>query len=322
MMFYLSKFLAIVSSWQFQFALILFAVIFGLIISIDTIVKVLKKKNKYIKRIEKHREFSKEDVFENFKEKNKYSDAFNKYIKPYIKKNPNLFCKMLNIIGIDLQKIQRQLLRANIKNITSEELASLKIVGFLAGIFISITTFPFLKYTGLSLGIGFYIYLGFIPFLKLDKKYNKRKNEIKEMLPIYLRLLASATSSGLTVEEAIRRVSEKYPCLLSEEFKKVENESKYTNNWMDALENMAFRNDIDELYNLVSEIKISKERGTPITDVLLKNAEKIETEKVLRSSETARKKSTLLILPIFLFLFAPLVTLIMLPAVSIMTSSF
>ena len=92
-------------------ALIVFALILivGVVI---TIVMEKRRKNKYIKRIEKHREFSKEDVFEEFKEKNRYSDAFNKYVRPYIQKNPNGFHRLLKSLGLDLQSFQKQLLRA------------------------------------------------------------------------------------------------------------------------------------------------------------------------------------------------------------------
>ncbi|QUH22023.1 type II secretion system F family protein [Alkaliphilus sp. B6464] len=318
----INKLISIITSIEFQFALIVFAVVLGIIIVSTIIMSNIKKKNKYVSRIEKHREFSEEDVFEDFQEKNKYSDAFNRYVKPYIKKHPDVFTKILGTTGIDLQEIQRKLLRANVRDKTPEQMAALKIIGLFAGVFVCVATFPFMDYMGLAIGLGFYFYLSIIPFSRLDSRYNKRKDEIKDTLPTYLRLMANATSVGHTVEEATRRVSDRYNCILSEEFKKVENEAKYSNNWSDALENMAFRNDVDELYNLVSEIKISKEKGTPITELLLRHAEKIEVEKVLRSSEIARKKSTILILPIFLFLFAPLIGLIMLPAADIMMNSF
>ena len=71
-----------------------------------------RRKDKYIRRIEKHREFSKEDVFEEFKEKNRYSDAFNKYVRPYIHKNPNGFHRLLKSLGLDLQSFQRHVIES------------------------------------------------------------------------------------------------------------------------------------------------------------------------------------------------------------------
>lgn len=123
----LSRFISSVSSSGFHMALIVFALI--LIIGVVLTIFIEKqKKDKYIKRIEKHREFSKEDVFEEFKEKNRYSDAFNKYVRPYIQKNPDAFHRLLGKLGIDLQTFQRQLLRADVKNITPEEIAVMKMI--------------------------------------------------------------------------------------------------------------------------------------------------------------------------------------------------
>lgn len=316
----ISKFISTISSSGFHMALIVFGIVlvFG-IVWIQFVEK--RKQNKYVKRIEKHREFSKEDVFEEFKEKNKYSDAFNKYVRPYIRKNPTLFHKLLEALGIDLQVFQRQLLRADVRNQLPEELAVMKVIGLFGAIFIFITTFFFLGMNSLIFSLTFLVFFYVSPTAKLDKIYNKRKDEIKDTLPIYLRLLANATSSGLTIEEAIRKVCRKYPCLLSEEFKKVENEAKYSNNWGQALENMAFKNDIDELYNLISEIKITKEKGTPITEVLTRHAEKIEMESTFAVTEKARKKATTIIIPIFFFLFVPLLGLILLPTVNTLITS-
>lgn len=317
----LSKFISSVSSSGFHMALIAFALI--LIIGITaTIVIEKRKKDKYIKRIEKHREFSKEDVFEEFREKNRYSDAFNKYVRPYIKKNPDGFHKLLGILSIDLQSFQRQLLRADVKNITPEEIAVMKAIGIFGFLFILLTTVMFMGLYGVAFALFFLIIFFVFPTSRLDNIYKKRSAEIKDTLPTYLRLLASATSAGLTIEEAIRKVSRKYPCLLSEEFKKVENEAKYSNDWGQALENMAFKNDIDELHNLIAEIKITKEKGTPITDVLIRHADKIDMESTFTITERARKKSTTMILPIFLFLFAPLLGIIMLPMFSTLMTQF
>jgi len=312
----MSEILSIVTSNNFYIALIIF-IIFCIIGIVANEIVNAKKTNKYVRRIKQHRDFNKEDVFEEFKEKNKYSNYFNRYVKPYIRKNPNKFYMFLKKIGISLEAIQRQLLRADIKNTTPEEIAVLKIIGLFSSIFVFVTTFAFLGIYSLLISLAILITLYVFPTFRLDKIYNKRKNEIKDILPLYLRFLADATSSGLTIEESIKKIGRKYPCLLSDEFLKAENEVKYSNDWGEALENMAFKNDIDELYNLIAEIRITKEKGTPITDVLLRHAEKIETESVLTATEKARKKTTTLLFPIFLFLFAPLVLIIILPAMNL-----
>lgn len=314
---WLSRFISSISSTRFHSVLIVFAIILILGVVLTILIEK-KKKDKYIKRIEQHRAFNKEDVFEEFKEKNRYSDAFNRYVRPYIDKNPTGFHRLINALGFNLQTFQRQLLRADVKNVTPIELATVKIIGLFGFFFILLTTILFLGFDALFLSGAFLVAFYVMPTARLDAKYNKRKEEIREILPTYLRLLANATSVGLTIEEAIRKVSHKYPCLLSEEFKKVETEVKYSNDWAQALENMAFKNDIDELYNLVAEINITKEKGTPITDVLVRHADKIDIESSLAVTEKARKKATGMIIPIFVFQFIPVLGIVMLPTFSML----
>ena len=313
-MVFINEMLSFFSSTSFKTAIFGFVVILAAIFITSYIVGSIKKNLKYTNRLEKRLELTDEDVLESYKNANRYSATYERYLKPYIRKNPKAFNGILKTIGIDLLTIQKQLLRADVHDQTPEQMASLKVAGLFLGAFVGIASYVFLGVASVAIGLGIYMYFGVIPFSKFTKIYDKRRSEIKDTLPTYLRLMADATSVGLTVEEAIKRVSQKYDCLLSEEFKKVEKESRLTGNWASALEAMAFKNDIDELYSLVSEIRISKDKGTPITELLVRHAEKMDNESSLRASEIARKKSTTLIVPIFMFLFVPLLGVIMLPA--------
>lgn len=313
-MVFINQLLSFFGSAPFRAAMVGFVISFAVMIVLNYLLNNVKKSNRYTNRLEKRLELTDEDVMESYKNSNRYSFTYEKYLKPYIRKNPGAFNNILKTIGIDLQMIQKQLLRADVSDQTPEQMASLKILGLFLGAFIGGASYIFLGLTGVALGLGVYMYFGVMPFSRLNTIYSKRKNEIKETLPTFLRFMADATSVGLTVEEAIKRVSQKYDCLLSDEFRKVDKDARYTNNWSNAMESMAFKNDIDELYSLISEIRISKDKGTPITDLLIRHAEKIDNEQSLRVSEIARKKSTVLIIPIFMFLFVPLLGIIMLPA--------
>lgn len=313
-MVFINEIFAFFSSSALKSAMIVFVAALAVIFIAMYITEAIKKSRKYTSRLEKRLELTDDDVLEAYKNSNRYSATYEKYLKPYIRNNPKKFRSILKTIGIDLETIQKQLLRADVTDQTPEQMASLKIAGLFLGTFVGASSFMFLGIASVAIGLGIYMYLGVFPFSRLAKIYDKRKSEIKDTLPTYLRFMADATSVGLTVEEAIKRVSQKYDCLLSDEFKKVEKEARLTGNWASAMEAMAFKNDIDELYSLVSEIRISKDKGTPITELLIRHAEKMDNESSLRASEVARKKSTTLIVPIFIFLFVPLLGVIMLPA--------
>lgn len=306
-----SKIGAILSSANFKISIGVF--IFITIMSFIIISTTGKKKAKrYIDRIDEHRNFEKNYIDENDKDTGNY--MYDKYVKSYIRKNKDLYEKLLGIFGIDLKKIEKKLIRGNITKVTAEQISIIKIGGVFLSLFVGITLLLFMGITGLLIGLAIAAATLLLPEILIDEQYNLRKNEILYVLPTTLKLMADATSTGHTVNDAIMRVRRKYKNVLADEFEKAEEEARYSNDWLLALENMADRCDIDEIYNLIAEIKITQEKGTPITDVLINYANKIETEATIRLTEVARKRNTTLLVPILLFLFAPLIGLILLPA--------
>lgn len=304
----------------FQYGLYTFIGILGIGLIIS-FIKRPNKKSKIIKRIEDHQNFSEEDILEEIKRSKENNIGYINYIMPVVRRNKTLFNKLVKTLGIDIEKIQKKVIRSNKDDIDAEQIVLMKVAGVFVFIFLLLT----LPFAMGGLGIPFagviFAYLYFVPESKLDDAYNKRKRQVRDTMPNFLKLMADATSTGHTVSDAIVRVSRKYPCVLSEEFLKVEKETKYSNDWDIALENMAYKNDIDDIHNLVTEILITKQRGTSITEVLLKHAEKIETETVLNITEDARKKAATIIFPIFGLLFIPLLVLMLMPALQTVMNS-
>lgn len=281
-----------------------------------------EKTNRNLNRLEKLREYDSEEENEiPMYEENNIQKKYNQYIKPYINKNKSLYDKLLNTFGINVYDLQKQLTKANINKYNGEQLATLKIGGLLIGSFLGITLFLFSGTLGLLLGFGIGVGTMILPNMLINQKYEERKKEILNVLPTTLRMLADATSTGHTIEDAIMRVRKKYKNTLSTEFEKVEQEAKYTNDWLLALEHMDERCDIMEVTNLISEIKITKQKGTSITDVLTNFAKKMDKESMIRITEEARKKQTTLLMPILLFLFGPLLGLILLPALNLVINA-
>lgn len=279
-----------------------------------------EKANKQLGKLERLREYNSDNT-EMPTQNDNVSEIYNRYIKTYINKNKSLYDKMLNLLGIDVNVLQKQLTRANITKYNGEQLATLKLGGILIGIFLGVTLFLFSGTIGLLLGLALGFGVSILPTLLINEQYENRRKEILKVLPTALRLLSDATSTGHTIEDAISRVSKKYKNALSDEFDRVEKETTFTNDWILALERMDERCDILELTNLVSEIKITKQRGTSITDVLVSYAKKMDKESMIRMTEDARKKTTTLLMPMLLFLFAPLIALILLPALNLILSA-
>ncbi|MFW6046382.1 MAG: type II secretion system F family protein [Candidatus Woesearchaeota archaeon] len=317
----ISKIINILQSTTFTTTLSVFVMVL-IVTTILIIILNGKSQSQTFGRINHLRGFQDDEVFKQFREKNKYTDTFEKYINPYVQNNPEKFDKLLNIFGVDLNILQKKIARANVNNITPIEMATLKLIGVFAGIIIAINAILFSNYMFLGVALIVFGYLYFVPEAKLDEKYKKRKYEIIKVLPYYLNLLANATEVGNTIGEAIKTVRERFPCLLSVEFKKAEEAAKYDNDWSRSLYNMAFKNDIDLLTAVVDEVNIAKEKGTEIAEVLRRHSKKLEYEVSQEMTEKARKKATTMLLPIFIFLLVPVILLLLLPAMSNIITGF
>ena len=250
-----------------------------------------------------------------------YSDTrygrFHKtYIGPRIKRNPQLFERLSKSLGINLEDLEKQIRDARLeKTFTAEEVASMKILGtagmivfILASISLNFST-PLMLAAVLSYMLG-----SFMPQRMITKKIQERRERIENELPDFLDLLKSVTESGLVIQEALNKVTARTRGPLAEEFRAVMVETKANGGqWTLAMENMAFRNDIENLSDVISDILIAYEKGTPITETLKKEADMMRQIKNTRFQEKARGLSIKLIVPMAIFNFLPLLALLVGP---------
>lgn len=274
-----------------------------------------KRANKKLSKLQKMREFDEKDVL-NQTSTNRNVQLFNNYIKPIVDEHRSLYERIIGLLGIKREEIAKMVIAGNVKDYNEEHFIILEIGGVLVGLFVAAVLFVVDGTDGMLMGLLISAIAIVFPNTYLKKCVETRKNKILDVFPNMLRMMVDATSIGHTVEDAIVRVRKKYPNELSDEFKRVEDEAKITGDWIGSLENMALRCDLFELSSFVSEVKTSKQRGTSISDMLLNFADKMDKEKTIRMTEAARKKSTTLLIPILIFLFVPLVVMIMLPALS------
>ena len=275
-----------------------------------------KKADKKINRLRDIREFDEDSIEEEVDLSNPRIRTYNNYIKPYVERNKTLYERLIKLLGIDRNEIKVKLIAANITDYNEEHFTILKVGGFILSLIVSFGLFLIDGTEGATIGLLLVAGSMILPSRILETKVKGRKNKILDVFPEMLRLMVDATSTGHTIEDAIMRVSRKYPNELSEEFKKVEEETRVTSDWIIALENMALRCNLFELSSFVSEVKTTKQRGTSVADTLLSFAKKMDKETTIRMTESARKKSTTLLVPVLVFLFLPLIVMIMIPALN------
>lgn len=164
-------------------------------------------------------------------------------------------------------------------------------------------------------GLLFYI-LKVMPTANIQKQILLRKEEIERRMPEFLELLSSITASGLNISEALNKVCFNSVGVIEREFSKVLLESKLNGgDWRKAMEDMAFKNDIEILSDVISDILISHEKGTPISSVLKQTADTARKLKINAILEKAKKLSVKIIIPMVIFNFLPIMVLFMLPLI-------
>lgn len=245
-----------------------------------------------------------------------YGRFHEQYMRPYLHKDANSLEKISKLFGMNLDEISFKIREAHMEGkISAEEILSMKLIGYGGSIamFLAATSMRF-NFILIFIGIIFY-FLGVIyPQSVIESKLRYKKYRIIRDLPDFLELLKSVTEAGLGIQEALTKVSDKKPGLLAEEFKKVMAETKTNGGqWALAMENMSLRNNIDELSDVVSDILISYEKGTPITRTLEKEAGMMRQIKNSKVQEKAKSLSIKIIIPVAIFSFLPLLALLISP---------
>lgn len=230
--------------------------------------------------------------------------------------------KLIPILGLNPEQLEIDLELTGQKEKTSvSQIILSSIIGFIC--LVAIGGFGIVMFlsgqsnTGMIFmvvgGLIFYL-LKVMPTANIQKMIVSRREEIEREMPNFLELLASVTSSGLPISEALNKVCLNSAGVIEQEFAKVLLEAKLNGgNWRKAMEDMAFRNEVEILSDVVSDILVSYEKGTPISEVLKGTAELARKLKINKLLEKAKKLSVKIIIPMAIFNFLPIMALFMLP---------
>jgi tight adherence protein C len=143
------------------------------------------------------------------------------------------------------------------------------------------------------------------PGVSVDGVATKRRDEISANLPGAIDLLMTCVDAGLSIEQAIGRVSREIARsspVLAMELGITASECEAGVPLAEALRRLARRCDVDDLSGLCIVITQSYELGSPIVQTLAEYAEAARRERMATLEERAGKLSVKLILPLALFL--------------------
>ncbi|NKM68205.1 type II secretion system F family protein [Rhizobium laguerreae] len=165
------------------------------------------------------------------------------------------------------------------------------------------------------IGVG---YLGFYaPNIYISNRMGKRQHSIKRAWPDALDLMLICVESGISIEAAMRRVSEELgeqSPALAEEMVLTTAELSFLPDRRAALENLATRTQI-ELVRSVTQALIQADRyGTPVAQALRVLAQEGRDERMNEAEKKAAALPPKLTVPMILFFLPVLIAVILGPA--------
>jgi tight adherence protein C len=161
-------------------------------------------------------------------------------------------------------------------------------------------------------------YLGMhMPLLLLKNKIKKRQLSIKRAFPDTLDLLLICVESGMSIEAALKKVSEEVgsqSIALAEELTLTTAELSYLPDRRQAYDNLAKRTDLDGVKSVCMALQQAERYGTPLSQMLRVMAQE---NRDMRMSEAEKKAAGLppkLTVPMIVFFLPVLFVVILGPA--------
>jgi tight adherence protein C len=223
------------------------------------------------------------------------------------------------------QKLERKVLQAGSPpGLEVDRLLMLKAVGTASVVLWYPLIFLFLKESGMIAFLMFGVLWGgsfMLPEITLDRKVDERKSAIARKLPDVLDLLVISVEAGLAFEQALERTANSVPGPLSDEFRRMLQESRLGSGRAEALRAMDERCDVPELRSFVMALLQADTFGVSIGKILRAQADEMRIRRRLTAQEKAQKAPVKMLFPLVLCIFPAVFVIVLGPALITITKS-
>jgi tight adherence protein C len=162
-------------------------------------------------------------------------------------------------------------------------------------------------------------YMG--PILWLDQRIGSRRHQIQRSLAEATDLLTLVVESGMSLDEGLLSITERFHNALGDEIGKVLREIRLGRPRMAALEHMADTCGVADLHHLVESIVQSDQMGVPIARLLRVQATEMRRRQRQTAQERAAQASSRMVFPMVGCIFPVLWIVLLGPAIIVIIKS-
>ena len=155
----------------------------------------------------------------------------------------------------------------------------------------------------------------FLPLLWLEQRIAQRRRQIQRSLAEATDLLTLVVESGMSLDEGLLSITERFHNALGDEIGKVLREIRLGRPRMSALEHMADTAGVQDLHHLVESIVQSDQMGVPIARLLRVQATEMRRRQRQGAQERAAQASSRMVFPMVGCIFPVLWIVLLGPAI-------
>lgn len=165
-------------------------------------------------------------------------------------------------------------------------------------------------YTALGATLGY-----LLPSMWLGQEIKKRKKNIVKSLPDAIDLLCISVEAGLSFDQALTRVADKWENELCKEFKRMLTDVRLGRVRREALRDLSARCGVDDVQTFVAAVIQAEQLGVSMSRILRIQSDQMRLRRRQRAEEEAHKAPIKMLFPMVFLIFPSLFVVILGPAI-------